>query len=162
MTRAALALSALLLLRPGEWRQMERVRVDFETSTLTVPAEITKRNKVDKASGPPHVVPLAPQAVDLLFCASAETGVAGVVDVRTLIEPSEPSEPLKAMLTSKSTTLSIGGFNDLGVVSLGDQSGQAQGSFVSGAVVLVPKNQPTLSDRLQPAAALANSALFNA
>ena len=33
---------------------------------LTVPGEVMKRTKADKASGPPHVVPLAPQAVAIL------------------------------------------------------------------------------------------------
>jgi len=33
---------------------------------LTVPGEVMKRTKADKASGPPHVVPLAQQAVAIL------------------------------------------------------------------------------------------------
>lgn len=66
VTRAALALSALLLLRPGELRQMEWAWVDFESATLTVPGEIMKRKKADKENGPPHLVPLAPQAVAIL------------------------------------------------------------------------------------------------
>jgi len=66
VTRAALALSALILLRPGELRQMQWAWIDFDTATLTVPAEVMKRSKADKASGPPHVVPLAPQAVAIL------------------------------------------------------------------------------------------------
>lgn len=66
VTRAALALSALLLLRPGELRHMEWAWIDFDAATLTVPAELMKRSKADKASGPPHAVPLAPQAVAIL------------------------------------------------------------------------------------------------
>lgn len=66
VTRAALALSALLLLRPGELRQMEWAWVDLETATLTVPGEVMKRKKADKENGPPHVVPLASQAVAVL------------------------------------------------------------------------------------------------
>ncbi len=66
VTRVALALSALLLLRPGELRNMEWAWVNFDSSTLTVPAEVMKRSKADKAGGPPHLVPLAPQAVALL------------------------------------------------------------------------------------------------
>jgi integrase len=66
ITRAALALSALLMLRPGELRHMEWAWVDLDSGTLTVPAETMKRKKADKANGVPHVVPLAPQAVAIL------------------------------------------------------------------------------------------------
>lgn len=66
VTRAALALSALLLLRPGELRHMEWAWVDLEAAMLTVPAEAMKRKKADKADGPPHHVPLAAQSVAVL------------------------------------------------------------------------------------------------
>lgn len=66
VTRVALALSALLLLRPGELRHMEWAWVDLEGGMLTVPAEVMKRKKADKADGPPHLVPLAAQAVAVL------------------------------------------------------------------------------------------------
>lgn len=66
VTRAALQLSALLLLRPGELRHMEWAWIDFEQGMLTVPAETMKRSKADKAGGPPHMVPLARQAVAVL------------------------------------------------------------------------------------------------
>lgn len=66
VTRAALALSALLLLRPGELRHTEWAEIDFEGATLTIPGHRMKRTKADKASGPPHIVPLAPQAVAVL------------------------------------------------------------------------------------------------
>jgi integrase len=66
VTRAALALSALLLLRPGELRQAEWSWVDLDAATLTVPAALMKRKKADKVNGAPHVVPLAPQAVSIL------------------------------------------------------------------------------------------------
>jgi integrase len=63
VTRAALTLSAMLLLRPGELRHMEWAWVDLDGATLTVPGDVMKRSKADKADGPDHVVPLAPQAV---------------------------------------------------------------------------------------------------
>lgn len=66
VTRAALKLSALLLLRPGELRHMEWAWIDFESATLTMPPEVMKRKKADKAGGAPHVVPLARQAVAIL------------------------------------------------------------------------------------------------
>lgn len=66
VTVAALRLSSMLLLRPGELRHMEWAWLDFEEAMLTVPADVMKRKKVDKANGPPHLVPLAPQAVATL------------------------------------------------------------------------------------------------
>lgn len=66
VTRAALALSALLFLRPGELRQLEWTWVDFDGAALTVPAALMKRKKADKANGAPHLVPLAPQALAIL------------------------------------------------------------------------------------------------
>lgn len=66
VTRAALKLSALLLLRPGELRHMEWAWLDLDGAVLTVPAEVMKRSKADKKDGPPHIVPLAAQAVAIL------------------------------------------------------------------------------------------------
>ena len=77
VTRAALQLSALLLLRPGELRHMEWAWIDFEGATLTVPPEVMKRKKADKIDGAPHVVPLAPQAVAILHELLPLTGGEG-------------------------------------------------------------------------------------
>lgn len=66
ITRAALALSALLMLRPGELRQLEWAWIDFDSAALTIPADMMKRTKAEKANGVPHVVPLAPQALTIL------------------------------------------------------------------------------------------------
>lgn len=66
ITRAALALSALLFLRPGELRQMEWAWIDFEAATATIPGALMKRKKAEKMNGAPHLVPLAPQAVAIL------------------------------------------------------------------------------------------------
>jgi integrase len=63
VTRAALSLSALLFLRPGELRQMEWEWVDLDGCMVTIPAALMKRKKADKTNGAPHLVPLAPQAV---------------------------------------------------------------------------------------------------
>jgi integrase len=65
-TRAALELSALLLLRPGELRHMEWAWIDMEGALLTIPAAVMKRTKAGKQDGPPHLVPLAPQALAVL------------------------------------------------------------------------------------------------
>ena len=74
VTRAALALSALLFLRPGELRQMEWAWVDLEGATVTIPAALMKRRRNEKANGAPHFVPLAPQAVAILHELRALTG----------------------------------------------------------------------------------------
>lgn len=66
MTRAALALSALLFQRPGNIRQMEWGWVNFETAMLTIPSESMKRRLHQKINGRPHLVPLAPQALAYL------------------------------------------------------------------------------------------------
>ncbi|MGS0754424.1 tyrosine-type recombinase/integrase [Roseateles sp. GG27B] len=79
VTRAALELSALLLLRPGELRHMEWVWVDLAGALLTLPPEVMKRKKADKADGPPHLVPLALQAVELLTELQRLTGAGRVV-----------------------------------------------------------------------------------
>lgn len=74
VTRAALALSALLLLRPGELRHLEWAWLDTDVATLTLPAELMKRTKDGKANGVPHVVPLAPQALAVLHSLHPLTG----------------------------------------------------------------------------------------
>lgn len=66
ITRAALTLSALLFLRPGELRQIEWAWIDFDERMLTIPPALMKRRKQEKATGAPHLVPLAPQAVAVL------------------------------------------------------------------------------------------------
>ena len=63
VTRAALRLSAMLLLRPGELRQLQWAWLDFDEAAVTIPGEMMKRTRDDKANGSPHVVPLAPQAL---------------------------------------------------------------------------------------------------
>lgn len=65
-TRAALLLSALLFQRPGNIRAMEWAEVDLDACMWTIPAAKMKRTVQGKLNGRPHLVPLAPQAVDLL------------------------------------------------------------------------------------------------
>ncbi|MDO8774300.1 MAG: integrase arm-type DNA-binding domain-containing protein [Burkholderiaceae bacterium] len=66
MTRAALALSALLFQRPGNIRQMEWAWVNVGHALLTIPSQDMKRRKHQKINGRPHLVPLAPQALAYL------------------------------------------------------------------------------------------------
>ena len=66
VTRAALALSALLFQRPGNIRAMEWVEVDADAALWTIPAEKMKRTIHGKTNGRPHMVPLARQALAIL------------------------------------------------------------------------------------------------
>lgn len=79
VTRAALQLSAMLLLRPGELRHLEWAWIDLEAARITVPAEVMKRTKADKAGGPPHLVPLASQAIAILKALQPLTGAGRYV-----------------------------------------------------------------------------------
>ena len=66
VTRAALQLAPLVFQRPGELRMAEWSEVDLDAALWTIPSERLKRTKQDKARGPAHLVPLAPQAVAIL------------------------------------------------------------------------------------------------
>jgi integrase len=66
LTRAALQLSALTFQRPGNIREMEWHEIDFDTARWTIPATKMKRTVQGKESGRPHLVPLAPQALEIL------------------------------------------------------------------------------------------------
>ena len=65
-TRAALMLSALLFQRPGNIRAMEWAEIDADAAMWTIPAAKMKRTVHGKVNGRPHLVPLAPQALELL------------------------------------------------------------------------------------------------
>lgn len=66
VTRAALALSALLFQRPGNIRAMEWAEIDIDGALWTIPAAKMKRGLYGKTNGRPHLVPLAPQALAVL------------------------------------------------------------------------------------------------
>ena len=66
MTRAALALSALLFQRPGNIRALEWAWIDLDRAMLTIPSQDMKRRLHQKMNGRPHFVPLAPQALAIL------------------------------------------------------------------------------------------------
>jgi len=65
-TRIALVLSALLFQRPGNIRQMEWSWIDFDEKIVQIPSAEMKRTKKHKLNGRPHIVPLAPQALNHL------------------------------------------------------------------------------------------------
>lgn len=79
VTRAALDLSALLLLRPGELRHIEWRWIDVGAATLAVPAHLMKRRIADKAAGAPHLVPLARQAAAIFEALRPITGAGRYV-----------------------------------------------------------------------------------
>lgn len=64
--RAALRLAPLVFLRPGELRHAEWVEFDLDGATWMVPSARMKGRVKAKATGAPHLVPLAPQAVAIL------------------------------------------------------------------------------------------------
>jgi integrase len=66
VTRAALALSALLFQRPGNVRAMEWAEIHADAALWTIPASKMKRSVHGKTNGRPHLVPLAPQALMIL------------------------------------------------------------------------------------------------
>lgn len=66
VVRAALKLSPMLLLRPGELRFARWEEVDLDRAVLTVAPHRMKRSVQGKASGAPHLVPLSRQAVEIL------------------------------------------------------------------------------------------------
>lgn len=68
VTLAALRLSPLLFQRPGEIRQMEWGELDLDAAEWRIPATKQKLSRAEKENPrtPPHVVPLAPQAVAIL------------------------------------------------------------------------------------------------
>lgn len=65
-TRAALLMGALTFQRPGNVLAMRWADVDLEGALWAIPSADMKRTKQAKASGLPHQVPLASQAVQLL------------------------------------------------------------------------------------------------
>lgn len=59
VTRCALRLAPLVFVRPGELRQAEWAEFDLDNAQWNIPAEKMKMRE-------PHLVPLAPQAVEIL------------------------------------------------------------------------------------------------
>lgn len=67
VTKCALRLAPLLFVRPGELRQAEWSEFDLAAAQWDIPAEKMKMRV-------PHLVPLAPQAVEILMELQALTG----------------------------------------------------------------------------------------
>lgn len=63
---AALRLSPLVFLRPGELRHAQWSEIDLDGAMWTIPPQRMKRTMQEKISGQPHLVPLSRQAVALL------------------------------------------------------------------------------------------------
>lgn len=75
----ALRLAPMLMLRPGELRMAAWEEFDLDAALWAIPAHRMKRGKDGKASGPPHMVPLPSQAVQLLRGLYPLTGPTGYV-----------------------------------------------------------------------------------
>jgi integrase len=82
MTKAALRLSPLLFVRPGELRRAEWSEIDLKAGEWKIPAKKMKMKE-------PHIVPLAKQAVAILEGLHALTKTAPYVfhSVRTIRKP---------------------------------------------------------------------------
>ncbi|HRO51643.1 MAG TPA: integrase arm-type DNA-binding domain-containing protein [Alicycliphilus sp.] len=74
IVRTALQLAPMLLLRPGELRHARWEEIDLDTATWTIPGERMKRQQQGKLHGPPHIVPLPRQAVQVLRTLKPLTG----------------------------------------------------------------------------------------
>jgi integrase len=79
VVRAALRLTPMLLLRPGELRHAQWSEFDLDGAVWTVPAERMKREKAGKLHGKPHIVTLPTQAVETLRDLHSLTGPGGYV-----------------------------------------------------------------------------------
>jgi integrase len=66
ITRAALQLSPLVFVRPGELRKAEWSEFDLGTAEWRIPATRMKRTVQQKLNGTAHVVPLSRQALAVL------------------------------------------------------------------------------------------------
>lgn len=75
---AALRLLPLVMLRPGELRHGTWDEIDLEAGMWTIPAQRMKGVQAAK-KGKPHLVPLAPQAVEILRRLKAITGGVGLI-----------------------------------------------------------------------------------
>ncbi len=73
-TRAALVLSAYFFQRPGNIRHMEWAELDMDAAMWTIPSMKMKRTVHGKLNGRPHLIPLAPQAVEILTDLKPLTG----------------------------------------------------------------------------------------
>lgn len=74
IVRAALQLAPLLFQRPNELRGAAWTEIDLDAALWTIPAARMKRRKEGKETGPPHLVPLPRQAVEILRGLHAYTG----------------------------------------------------------------------------------------
>lgn len=77
VVRAALLLSPILLLRPGELRLGMWEEIDLDDALWTIPAARMKRKIDGNVNGEPHLVPLPRQAVAILKDLHAVTGPVG-------------------------------------------------------------------------------------
>lgn len=66
IVRAALQSAPMLFQRPGNLRTMRWVNLNLDKGLWAIPSEDMKRTKAQKINGQAHVVPLPPQAAEIL------------------------------------------------------------------------------------------------
>jgi integrase len=74
VVNAALQITPLVFQRPGEVRGMAWAEVDLDNALWTIAPERMKRERAGKKNGPPHLVPLSRQAVEILRKIQPVTG----------------------------------------------------------------------------------------
>jgi integrase len=79
ITRAALQLAPLVLVRPGELRKAEWTEFDLEARQWRIPAARMKRTKQEKLTGAANLVPLSRQAISILRDLQPMTGLGRFV-----------------------------------------------------------------------------------
>ena len=79
VVRAAIKLAPMVMLRPGELRFARWEEFDLGAAVWKVPAARMKQGVDGKATGKPHVVPLARQALEILQDLHSHTGPTGFV-----------------------------------------------------------------------------------
>ncbi len=79
VVRAALQLSPILMLRPGELRFARWEEFDLSSALWEIPPQRMKRRVAEKQNGSSHTVPLPRQAVEVLQNLYQLTGPSGLV-----------------------------------------------------------------------------------
>jgi integrase len=99
VTRAALQLAPLVIVRPGELRKAEWAEFDLEAAEWRIPSARITRTKQEKASGAAHVVPMSKQAIAVLGDLTPLTGHGRYVfpSLRTGERPMSDNAVLSAL-----------------------------------------------------------------
>lgn len=119
VTRAALALSPLLLARPGELRHAEWSEIDLDAAIWTIPGEKMK-------AGREHMVPLSSQALAILQDIHPLTGTgryvfAGAYNADRPMSENTVNKALRALGYDTQTQITGHGFRHMASTLLNEQ-----------------------------------------